>query len=211
MFNLDGDIRNVEEKITDLQNTLYDCFKVDYGTIKNVDPNTEYQQKCSNLSKRQLKKTLATLKQQNDVHYTAKIRYISKLIRSKYSKKPMNIEYCNDDEQIAKNFWGYCKEAFEKEDTVKPGFNKEACHSFFKKTLTRNKKKQKLEFPAWMKKLNEPLNLFDLKPPTYKEITGIINKLKSSGSPCPQDQMSIIILKRCSILRTFILKIISHC
>ena len=29
---------------------------------------------------------------------------------------------------------------FEKEDTVKPGFNKEACHSFFKKTSTRNEK-----------------------------------------------------------------------
>ena len=65
---------------------------------------------------------------------------------------------------------------FKKEETVKPGFNKEAYHSFFKKTLTRNKK---LEFPTWMKKLNEPLNVFDLKQPTYKEITGIINKPKS--------------------------------
>ena len=46
------------------------------------------------------------------------------------------------------NFWGYCKEVFEKEDTVKPGFNKEACHSFINKTLTRNKKKRKFEFPA---------------------------------------------------------------
>ena len=97
---------------------------------------------------------------------------------------------------------------FKKEETVKPGFNKEAYHSFFKKTLTRNKK---LEFPTWMKKLNEPLNVFDLKQPTYKEITGIINKLKSSGSPCPHDQMSIIILKRYPILRTFMHKIISHC
>ena len=41
--------------------------------------------------------------------------------------------------KIAKNFWGFCKEVFEK-DTVKQGFKKEACHSFFKKTLTRNKK-----------------------------------------------------------------------
>ena len=62
-----------------------------------------------------------------------------------------------------------------------------------------------------MKKLNEPLNVFYLKPPTYTEITGIVNKLKSSGSPCPHDQMSIIILKRCPILRTFRHKIKSHC
>ena len=52
------------------------------------------------------------------------MRYISKLIRSKYSKKPLNIEYSKDDEKIAKNFGGYCKEVFEKEDTVKPGFNR---------------------------------------------------------------------------------------
>ena len=59
---------------------------------------------------------------------------------------------------------------------------------FFKKTLTRNKNKQKFEFPAWMKKLNEPLNVFDLKPTICKEITSIINKLKSRGSPCLHDQ-----------------------
>ena len=31
-----------------------------------------------------------------------------------------------------------------------------------------------------MKKLNEPLNVSDLKPPTYKEITGNINGIISS-------------------------------
>ena len=36
--------------------------------------------------------------------------------------------------KIVKNFWGYSKEVFEKEDTVKPGFIKEACYSFFTKT-----------------------------------------------------------------------------
>ena len=137
---------------------------------------------------------------------------------SKYVKKPLNIEYCHDDEKrkkkprkIPKNVWGYCKEVFDKKHIVKTGFNKEACPSFFKKTLTRNKKKWKFEFPASVKELNEPLNLIDLKPPTYKKITGIIDKLKSSGSPCPQDQTSIIILKRCLTLKTFIHKIISHC
>lgn len=51
---------------------------------------------------------------------------------------------------------------FEKEDTVKPGFNKEACHSFFKKTSTRNEKPK-----IWISSLDEKLN-----EPTSKEITG---------------------------------------
>ena len=100
---------------------------------------------------------------------------------------------------------------FEKEDIVKSGFDKEAGYSFLKEALTRNNVKQKFDFPSLMKKLNEPLNVLDLEPLTYIEITGIINKLKSSESSCRHDQMSIIIQKICLILRTFIYKLISHC
>ena len=211
MFNIHDEINNVEDEIIFLQNTLYDYFKIQYGTVKKKDdPYLEYQEKYSNLSKRQLKKALATLKQQNECT-TPEIRYISKLIRSKYAKKSLNITNCSDDDRITENFWGYCKDVFEKDDIVKPGFDKESCSSYFKKTLSRDKTKRKFDFPTWMKKLNEPSNVFDLEQPTYKEITGIINKLKSSGSPCPHDQMSIIILKRCPILRTVIHRIISHC
>ena len=86
VFDFHGNIRTVEEEIIYLQNTLYDYFKVQYGTLKNDDLNTEYQEKYSNLSKHQLKKTLATLKQQRDDRSTSEIRHISKLIASKYAK-----------------------------------------------------------------------------------------------------------------------------
>ena len=85
---------------------------------------------------------------------------------------------------------------------------RDAIH-YFKKTLTHNKKVN-----IWILRLDEEtektLNVFDLKPPTYKEITSTINKLKSSRSACLCDQMSIIILKKSPILRTFIHKIL-HC
>ena len=35
--------------------------------------------------------------------------------------------------------------------------------------------------------------------------------MKSSCSPCPHDQMSIIILKRCPYIRTVLHRIIMHC
>ena len=57
-----------------------------------------------------------------------------------------------------------------------------------------------------MKKLYEPLNVFDLKPPIYKEINSSQVDLLVRMT-----KLSIIILKRCSILRTFIYKIMSHC
>ena len=62
-----------------------------------------------------------------------------------------------------------------------------------------------------MKKLAMLHNVFYLEQPSYKERTKIINKTKWSGSPCPHDQISIIILKRYPILQTYICKIISHC
>ena len=46
-----------------------------------------------------------------------------------------------------------------------------------------------------------------MSPPTYHEITRIIERMKSSGSPCPLDKISIICFKRCPYLRSFILNI----
>ena len=48
---------------------------------------------------------------------------------------------------------------------------------------------------------------FNFNPPSYQEITQIIKHVKSSGSPCPLDQISIICFKRCPYLRSFILNI----
>ena len=62
MFNLHGDVRNVEEEITHLQSTFHNYFKVQCGTIKSVDPNNEYQEKYSNISKIHLKLIFSNFK-----------------------------------------------------------------------------------------------------------------------------------------------------
>ena len=62
MFNLHGDVRNVEEEIAHLQSTFHNYFKVQCGTIKSVDPNNEYQEKYSNISKIQLKLIFSNFK-----------------------------------------------------------------------------------------------------------------------------------------------------
>ena len=46
-----------------------------------------------------------------------------------------------------------------------------------------------------MKKLSQPSKEFDLSPPSYREIASIIRKMKSSGSPCPFDQITLEKLK----------------
>ena len=54
-----------------------------------------------------------------------------------------------------------------------------------------------------------PFIVFYLQAPTYKEITKTMFKMKSSASPCPLDQASIIVLKKCFHLRTYLWRIIS--
>ena len=54
--------------------------------------------------------------------------------------------------------------------------------------------------PSWIPKLKEPNIAFNLSPPFYQEITQIIKRMKSSGSPCP-------CFKWCPYLRSFILNI----
>ena len=61
--------------------------------------------------------------------------------------------------------------------------------------------------PSWIPKLKEQNIPFNLSPPTYQEITWVIKHMKSSGPPCPLDQIPIICFKRCPYLRSFIVNI----
>ena len=60
-----------------------------------------------------------------------------------------------------------------------------------------------------MKTLNEPSYNFNLDPPSYRELAKVIMKMKSGTSPCPLDQISVILFKKCPHLRTFLWRIIS--
>ena len=60
-----------------------------------------------------------------------------------------------------------------------------------------------------MQKLDIPSIGFHLEALTYKDIAKIIFKMKSSASPCPLDQISIIVLKKCPYFRTYLWRIIS--
>ena len=55
-----------------------------------------------------------------------------------------------------------------------------------------------------MKFLHKPDLPFDATQPSYREISKIIHKMKSSGSACPFDHVNEIALQRCPILRSFI-------
>ena len=75
----------------------------------------------------------------------------------------------------------------------------------------KNRHSRGYSAPSWMKILDEPNSPFDLSPPTYREISKIIHKMKSSGSACPLDRVSVIALKKFPILRYTLHRIIVYC
>ena len=60
-----------------------------------------------------------------------------------------------------------------------------------------------------MKTLNEPSHNFNLDPPSYIELTKVIMRMMPRASLCPLDQISVIQLKKCPNLRTYLWRIIS--
>ncbi|CAB4016886.1 Hypothetical predicted protein, partial [Paramuricea clavata] len=82
------------------------------------------------------------------------------------------------------------------------------CLSYFSKSLAKINPNKLFVIPSWIPKLSDPEVQFNLDPPTYQQITNVIRKMKSSGSPCPLDQLSIISFKHCPYLRTYLIELI---
>ena len=120
----------------------------------------------------------------------------------------LNNESFNHDKYITRNFWGYVKNVLNRKDTSLPSFSMTDCFSYFSKSLAKINPNKLFHLPSWIPKLSDPQVQFNLDPPTYQQITNIVRKMKSSGSPCPIDQLSIISFKRCPYLRTYLTDLI---
>ena len=105
-------------------------------------------------------------------------------------------ESLNHDKYFERNFWGYVKKVINCSDSILPTFNMDDCLKYFKTVLTKVNPNKIFQIPSWIPMLHDPITEFDLEPPTYRQITNIIRKMKTSGSPCPLDQISIISFKR---------------
>jgi hypothetical protein len=106
------------------------------------------------------------------------------------------------------NFLGYVKKFLKKKAESFPTFGLAQCSAYFTKTLSTVIPNKTFNITSWIPKFNSPTTPFNLDPPTYNEITNVIRKMKPSGSPCPLDEISVICLKRCPYLRTYLTEII---
>ena len=83
-----------------------------------------------------------------------------------------------------------------------------SCVSYFKDTLNSINTNKLFHIPSWIPKLSDPTVHFDLEPPTYRQVTNIICRMRASGLLFPLDKLSIICFKRCPFLRTYLTEVI---
>ena len=203
----EGDLNYLAEQFSTV---VYNYFKDSYGFKKNVSrEDNEFTVKYKQFSNGQLKSALKKLKSRNAP--LNEIQYVSKLLRYKLSNnEKLYTETIDHDIEINKHFWGYCKRFLEKPQRILPSFNAATCFTFFRKSFWCRNMSKIFKIPSWIPQFSEPTVPFNQLAPSYGKISKIINRMKSSGCPCPIDQISIITFKRCPYLRTYITLLISE-
>ena len=112
------------------------------------------------------------------------------------------------DNEIEGNFWKYAKVKIEKASGILPSVSKGTCVEYFQSIFSKSRSQLTFRKPNWMPAYEEPKKPFNLQATSYKELKKIIYRMKTSGAPCPLDQISIITLNRCPYLRTYLLEVI---
>jgi hypothetical protein len=120
-------------------------------------------------------------------------------------------ESFNHKKYFERNFWGYVTKVLNYNQSTLPTFNIDDCVKHFKTVLTKINPNKTFQIPSWIPMLPDPVIEFNLEPTTYQKVTNIIRKMKTSGSPSPLDQISIICFKRCPYLRTYLTEIYPCC
>ena len=198
---------SLNQVVCNMNNVVYRYYKENYGCV-NDSSTSAFVSNYKDASVRELKTWLTQLKLECvDI---SEIKYVSRLLRRKICKPrslahDMNAHCISDrDEYISKNIWGYVKNILAKRGTLLPSFDKERCTDFFLKYFLAINKSKLFCIPSWIPPITPPQVPFNLDPPSYQQITNIIRNMKSSGSPCPLDHISIISFKRCPYLTTYI-------
>ena len=212
-LNLNPPIRSQDfsSSIIWLNDVIYNYFADNFGHVESP-PNRLLVEKYKSHTTKELKKALKHLKSTNSD--LTEIKYVARLVRNTLRNVNNNLtasnhdESFNHDDYIQRNFWGYVKNVFKVKDQMLPTFTMSECFSYFTKILAKINPTKVFNIPSWIPLLPDPTIEFNLDPPTYQQITNIIRKMKTSGSPSPLDQLSIICFKRCPFLRSYLTELI---
>jgi hypothetical protein len=206
--------QEISKCINTMTTVIYNYFSENYGFV-DINNNKIFESKYKSASAKDLKKVLKKLKSDNG--NLMEIKFVAKKLRNRLRTRADTdqqhadinaLDEIDHNELINKNFWGYVKNIFTKKSDSLPTFDLAQCTAYFTRTFSAVIPNKIFNISSWIPKFSSPTTPFNLDPPTYNEITNIIRKMKLSGSPCPLYQISVICLKRCPYLRTYLTEII---
>ena len=195
--------------VLSIQDRVYDYFASTYGNVNSTTQSDLYD-KYNNTSINNMKRILKKLKHENA--NIDEIKFLSKLIRKKTNKSSEDIDPKTLESDLHNTFWKTWRGIFNKATNSLPTFSVQCCTEYFWKTLAGHPSTlSSFKIPSWIPKLPDPVASYNDTLPTYKEVAQAVRRAKASASGSVFDQLSIIILKRCPILRNVLHRIIVEC
>ena len=110
-----SEITHINLTIRTFNQTVYNYFHICCGPVIPIDNDLELKKKYINFSNK-LKKVLKSLKVDKITNIT-EIKYVNRLLRSKLRKQEQPDAF-NHNDRIKENYWKYCKNLFETNETV---------------------------------------------------------------------------------------------
>ena len=127
---------SLDEVVNKFNETIYNYFRDNYGTVKNnKEKERNFNEKYKNSTKSQLKKQLKSLKNQSPNNID-EVRYVSKILRSKITEAKTQDQFAqkvystDHNNEIKKNFWGYVKFYIEKLKRIIPSYKADEIERF---------------------------------------------------------------------------------
>ena len=201
--------QNANSAIKELNYVIYNYFCTTYGPV-NSNNISSFVLKYRDMNAKELKRNLRILKQsgaglEEITFVSRKLRQILKSGNNDDNRISSDIDH---DSYIKDNFWGYVKRIVKSKANTLPSFTETECISYFKCTFSALSSNKIFKIPTWIPQFAPPQMPFKSDPPSYQQVSNVIRKMKSSGSPCPLDQISILCFKRCPYLRSHLAEII---
>jgi len=94
------------------------------------------------------------------------------------------------ESRLKKNFWKMCRDIFKDVISHTPSFDVTASTKYFTGVLEWIGAVRRFKMPTWIPLVPAATKLFDVSPPTYKEVTKPVNRHRLSFSPCPLDEIA---------------------
>ena len=216
-----GKIGDLDAAAMEFNQSIYGYLKEKYGTLKGSEKavirgDSAFDIKYRDWSRSRIRRALSKLKCRRPViegsSLCDEILYLSHRLRHEMSSRPQAARPVTDKD-FGIGVWATCQKIFLDVVASLPTFNILECGAYFLKVLSvpDSLRLCLFQIPQWFVSLPPPATPFDLSAPSYAEIASNIKKARAGSSACPLDQISVISLKKCPILRTILHNIIANC